>query len=386
VAVSRREFIVQTSQSLAASLLSSVAVTAQRGSGLPSGISSRITEYLDTRIPQLLARTKVPGLAAAVVKDAKLVWRHAYGVADVETGRRVTDDTIFEAGSVSKTVFAYAALKLCDSGVLSLDTPLTKYSAIRPLEDPRVDGITVRRVLSHTTGLPNFRSPNRPLGFAFSPGERWLYSGEGYWYLQSVITDMLGQVDRDRCSMFEADLRVCASDIGEYLKKNLLDPFGMTTSGYLWNDDYERRAAQGHDESGRVRKPRRRADAVANARYAAVGGLHTTASEYASFLLEVLDPKPADSYRLSRMLRDEMIRPQVKVDAQSSWALGWQIPQGPETDLLFHTGDNPGFKAFVLASVPRRSGWIMFMNGDNARPLLQEFLDAKSPLNDLFKS
>jgi hypothetical protein len=51
-----------------------------------------------------------------------------------------------------------------------------------------------------------------------------------------------------------------------------------------------------------------------------------------------------------------------------------------------HTGDNPGFKAFVLASVPRRSGWILFMNGDNARPLLQEFLDAKSPLNDLFKS
>src|SRR5215813_4897848 len=128
MAVTRREFIVQSSQSaLAASLLSSVAVTAQRGSALPSEYSSRVTDYLDTRIPQLLGETKVPGLAAAIVKDANLVWRRAYGVADAETGRPVTDDTIFEAGSISKTVFAYAALKLCDRGVLSLDTPLTKY-------------------------------------------------------------------------------------------------------------------------------------------------------------------------------------------------------------------------------------------------------------------
>ena len=93
--------------------------------------------------------------------------------------------TVFEAGSVSKTVFAYAVLKLCEKGILSLDAPLTTYWSERPLTDPRVDLITVRRVLCHTTGLPNWRSSDTPLGLAFTPGEQWSYSGEGYWYLQS---------------------------------------------------------------------------------------------------------------------------------------------------------------------------------------------------------
>src|SRR5262245_62291917 len=122
----------------------------------------------------------------------------------------------------------------------------------------------------------------------------------------------------------------------------------MTSSGYTWNDDYEARAARGHDTRGRLLDPRRRASAVDAARYAAAGGLHTTATEYARFLIEVIDPKPADEHRLSPAMRDEMIRPQMKVDATSSWALGWQVFHNKYGEILSHGGDNPGFKAFVV--------------------------------------
>jgi CubicO group peptidase (beta-lactamase class C family) len=342
-----------------------------------------IVEYLDTAIPKLLSETRVPGLSMAVVKDSALAWRRSYGTADVEAGTPISDDTIFEAGSVSKTVFAYAVMKLCDRGILSLDSPLTTYWPDRPLDDARVDQITVRRVLCHTTGLPNWRA-SRNLEVAFTPGERWSYSGEGYWYLQSVVTHLLGRVNPDACSTFEDGLRMCATDIGDYLKSNVLDPFGMTSSGYVWNDEYEARVAQGHDEAGRLRRPRRRATAVDAARYAAAGGLHTTATEYATFLIEVLDPKPADDYRLSLRMRDEMIRPQVKVDAASSWALGWQIVHNRFGDILSHGGDNPGFKAFVVASVARKAGWVILMNGDNAGPMIQALVDERCPLNELF--
>jgi CubicO group peptidase (beta-lactamase class C family) len=346
---------------------------------LPGGVA----EYLDKRVPELLAQTRVPGLSIAVVKDGALAWRRSYGTVDVETGEPVSDDTIFEAGSVSKTVFAYAVLKLCERGLLSLDRPLTTYWNERPLDDPRVDLITARRVLCHTTGLPNWRSG--PLNLAFTPGERWSYSGEGYWYLQSVITRVLGHVDPDNCSVFEDGLRVCATDIGDYLKANVLTPFGMTSSGYLWNAGYEARVAQGHDEGGR-RNPRRRATAVDAARYAAAGGLHTTATEYARFLTEVIDPKPPDAYRLTREMRDEMIRPQVTVDASSSWALGWQIVHGKFGDVISHGGDNPGFKAFVVASVPRKAGWVILMNGDNAGPIIQALVEEQCPLNQIFSA
>lgn len=85
----------------------------------------------------------------------------------------VDRDTIFEAGSVSKTVFAYRVIKLCERGVLDLDRPLTKYTPDRILkEDPRLDLITTRHVLSHTTGLQNWRSTKELRRSISTPGER----------------------------------------------------------------------------------------------------------------------------------------------------------------------------------------------------------------------
>jgi CubicO group peptidase (beta-lactamase class C family) len=239
-------------------------------------------------------------------------------------------------------------------------------------------------VLCHTTGLPNWRSSDTPFGFAFTPGERWSYSGEGYWYLQTVVTHLLGRVDPDMCSTFEDGLRVCATDIGDWLKANVLNPFGMSSSGYLWNSDYELRAAQGHDSDGRIRRPRRQASAVGAARYAAAGGLHTTATDYAKFMIEVLDPKLPDAHRVSLQMRDEMVRPHMTVDATSSWALGWQIFHGKGDDVISHGGDNPGFKAFVLGSVAHNAGWVILMNGDNAGPIIQALVDDECPLNEIF--
>jgi CubicO group peptidase (beta-lactamase class C family) len=73
-------------------------------------------------------------------------------------------ETVFEAASVSKTVFAYAAMKLFEKGIMALDTPLTRYTLRQWLEsDPRLDLITARHVLSHTSGFQDWRSGDEPL-------------------------------------------------------------------------------------------------------------------------------------------------------------------------------------------------------------------------------
>ena len=78
---------------------------------------------------------------------------------------------MFEAASMSKPVFAYVVMKLCETGVLNLDTPLTTYTADRFLQDdPRLDLITARHVLSHTSGFQNWRSEQEPLAIHFAPG------------------------------------------------------------------------------------------------------------------------------------------------------------------------------------------------------------------------
>lgn len=321
-------------------------------------------DELGRLIPDLMKEAVVPGVSMAVIRDATLVWHRGFGVRDAATRAKVDDHTLFEAASVSKTVFAYAVMQLWDRGILSLDKPLTTYTTDRILDDPRLDLITARHVLSHTTGLPNFRTRDEPLRIDFTPGERYQYSGEGYWYLQSVVTNLVGHVDPNTCQSYEADLTVCASDIDTYLKSNVLRPLRMDTSSYIWDTSLERHAARPHDEAGKP-LPLSKPTPTDAARYAAMGGLRTTALEYANFLIEILSPRSASPFRLATESRQEMLRPQVEVDDSNDWALGWELHRTPRGTLIQHEGGQTGFLAFAAASVDRKTGYIILTNGAN---------------------
>jgi CubicO group peptidase (beta-lactamase class C family) len=327
----------------------------------PSARWQPLIEYLEKEIPSLLQRAPAtPAAAMALVSDAKLLWSRGFGVTDRMTNASVAASTVFEFGSVSKTVFAYAVLKACEKGLLDLDTPLTKYAAERILNDPRLDLITPRLVLSHQTGFPNWRSTTDPMKIAFTPGTKWSYSGEGYYYLQSALTRVAGHVDAHNCKTFADGLRVCATDFDEYMKANLLVPFGMTSSGYLYRDGM----ARPHTDKGQMIADRI-STAVEAARYGSAGQLHSTVNDYAKFLIEIIAPKPADAHRLNAASLQEMLRPQIKVFGVVSWGLGWAIEQHPGMgDITQHSGDNPGFKAMTAASVRRQSAFIIVTNGD----------------------
>lgn len=344
-------------------LLSLPGCTRRESAPPPSSVRWQpLIEYLEREIPSLLQRTtRTPGAAIALIADAKPLWSRGFGVTDRTTNAPVNADTVFEFGSVSKTVFAYAVMKACEKGILNLDTPLTTYSSERMLTgDPRLDLITPRLVLSHRTGFQNWRSKTDPLKITFNPGGGWGYSGEGYYYLQSVLTQVTGHVDSNDCKTYDDGLRVCATDFDAYMRSSLLMPFGMTTSGYLYRDGM----ARPHDEKGHMLADRKstRVDA---ARYGSAGDLHSTANDYAKFLIEIIAPKPPDAYRLNAASLQEMLRPQIKVFGPISWGLGWAIEQHPGMgDILNHSGDNPGFKTMTAASVRRRAGFIIVTNSD----------------------
>ena len=360
----RRQFLRQTSQ--AALAFSGLPIVARqdrpakpeaRNVGLPDLIAG-----LRRDIPQWMREATVPGAAIAIVKDAKIAWHQGFGVKDAESNAPVTDDTMFEAASMSKPVFAYVVMKLSERGVINLDTPLTKYTSERFLEgDARLDLITARHVLSHTSGFQNWRSDREPLEIHFAPGEKYLYSGEGYNYLQTVVTRLLGQP-------FET-----------YMKARLFVPLGMASSGYVWNDEYARHMARPHDTSG---KPldNKKSTPTGVARYGSAGALLTTPADYATFLINVIDPRPADEYHLSRDGIAEMLRPHVKLEGgqfPASWALGWQIFHNKERDFLYHGGDNEGFHCGAVASVEGRSGFVVMTNGENGTALLRNLITAE---------
>lgn len=313
--------------------------------------------WLGERIPPLMTEFHVPGVSLALIREGIIAKPIVFGVKDAATRQPVDPDTIFEAASMSKPVFAYAVMKLCEKKVLDLDTPLVSYGAPPPLEgDPRIKLITARHVLSHTTGFQNWRSDADPLRIHFTPGERYEYSGEGFAWLQSVVSHVTKQ------------------PIELFMQKYVFQPFGMMSSGYLWNETFTARAARPHDVKGQP-EDNRRSKAEDVARYAAAGALQCTPTEYAKFLREVLVPERVDGARLSAASLKEMCRPQVKEpNAWGARGLGWQLVHTDKGDTIQHGGDNPGFHCFAVASPARRFAIVVMTNGENGAQMMGKFL------------
>jgi CubicO group peptidase (beta-lactamase class C family) len=150
----------------------------------------------------------------------------------------------------------------------------------------------------------------------------------------------------------------------------------------------EKQMAPGHDEKGKPTKLNRKPTGPSVARYGAAGGLCTTPTDYAKFLIEVIDPKPSDAFRLKKDSLKEMLRPQVKVNDSISQALGWGIRHTEKGNLIMHGGGNPGYSCFVVASVERKSGLVIMTNCDNGYKVIDklllgeiiyQFLGAKMP-------
>jgi CubicO group peptidase (beta-lactamase class C family) len=313
---------------------------------------------LDKSLPDLMAKGAVPGLSIALIRDGTTYWVHSFGVRDAKSGQPVTEETIFEAASLSKPVFAYGVLKLVDQGKLDLDTPLTKYLSPPYIEgDDRLEKITARYVLSHRTGLPNWRGDGNALTIRFTPGERFSYSGEGFVYLQKVVEKVTGRA------------------LNDYMTEAVFVPLRMKSSSYVWRDDYDARTATGHDGDGQTREKSRPKEGNAAA------SLHTTARDYALFVDAVMK-----GTGLKPKTVRQMETPQIAVDPECTnctdrapkelsrnvfWGLGWGVQETEQGESLWHWGDNGAFKCVVVFYPKRKIGMVLFTNSENGLSIAQ---------------
>lgn len=352
---SRRQFIRQSGIAVAAalSLRPQLAVCAQSDSvKFKTDVPDKdLIAELQQSIPQLMQEFSVPGLSVALIKDAKISFSRGFGVRSVDTKELVNTETIFEAASLSKPVFAYAALKLCDRGLLKLDEPLSNYLPEPYIaDDPRIKLVTMRHVLTHTPGFPNWRR-NANLNFIHNPGEKFSYSGEGFVYLQAVVEQITKQ------------------PLQEYIKREIFEPFAMPASDYIWREAYNSVTAFGHDPQGKA------SEKMKPARANAAASLHATATEYAKFIVEIIRQNAQNPSHLSKKIKDEMLKPQVKVNDSLAWGLGWGIQQPKTEESYFHWGNNNNrFKNFVVFSEAKKIGLIVFTNSGNGLKLCKKLV------------
>ena len=332
-------------------------------------------------LPRLLELASVPGLALAVVNGSR-VWSRGLGRAIVDPAQAVSQETVFEAASLGKPVFAYAVLRLADAGLLDLNRPLYDYLPISEASNSRMRRVTARHVLSHTTGLPNWRKQSGPLEPATDPGKAFSYSGEGFFYLQRVIESLLDK------------------PFARFMREEVLDPFDMKQSSFVWLPEFESRMAAGYDGQERRLDVQsavgRRALVIAQEwgkplsewRYEdsaravplvnpqwpvlpvymdpnAASTLLTTVTDYAKYLMRLVARPGNPGLELLEATRRAMATPQVRLNSALHWGLGWGIQRDEEGEVLWHWGANNSFRNFVIADPANGRAIVVLTNSEN---------------------
>ncbi len=313
-----------------------------------------------SELEALMREKKVPGLSLVMIENAEIIAHMELGLKNTQKTDLIDKNTIFEAASLSKPAFTYGILTLVEDGKLDLDKPLTEYLCYSDItNDQRINSITARMVLMHTSGFPNWRSKKESLKIHFQPGERFSYSGEGFLYLQKVVEHISGL------------------SLEEYMQKNVFIPLGMTQSSFIWTNDSKK--ANGHNSDGNPIENQR--DIPQNAAFT----MHTTPLDYAKFVIAILKGMVLNSKTIN-----EMLRPQIQVQEGStnsienftgqlsnsvSWSLGWGIQCTEMGNSFWHWGDNGGFKSFILGSKNSNNAMIIFTNGSNGLILISEIIE-----------
>jgi len=325
-------------------------------------------------IEELMERFSVPGVSIAVIRDFDIHWAKGYGTADVETGKPVNTETLFQAGSISKPVAAMGVLKAVQDGVFGLDDDINDILTSWHLDTgdfTRDRPVTPRTLMSHTSGLgdsfgfPGYdpdspipsviqilegKSPSntRPLFMERAPMSLMEYSGGGVTLMQLALADAWGKP-------FE-----------EVLRDDVLLPVGMSNSTFEnpLPAERDRNASRGHDRNGDSRGAKWHVYPEM-----AAAGLWTTAGDLARFAIEVQKSAIGKS---NKVLSPTMVQEMLSPVGVGDFAVGFGIQKLGEGWYFYHSGDDWGFQADLVAHKVHGYGLVIMTNSEQGYALIQE--------------
>jgi CubicO group peptidase (beta-lactamase class C family) len=312
---------------------------------------------------------KVPGLSIALIKDFKIEWARAYGLKDLETNEPVTTETLFQAGSISKSVNAMVAMKKVEQGKISLDEDINSKLTSWKLPENEFTAkkkVTLRNLLSHTAGttvhgfpgyaitekvptLQQILDGTAPANTAavrvdFEPGSRFRYSGGGTTISQLAIMD------------------IEKKPYPEIAKEAVLAPLGMSNSTYSQPlpADWRKKAATGYRSNG--------SEVVGKIHLypeMAAAGLWTTPTDLAKFAIEL---------QLSLAGKSNKVLTKQSVEAMTTAhlddvGLGFFIQRHGKTLYFGHGGADEGFRAELVVSRDKGYGVVVMVNSDTGQIL-----------------
>ena len=350
----------------------------------PSTSIAQVAPQIDAHFRRYQEEAHVPGLVWGIVQDGRIVHLGTSGVQDLESRRPVGAETLFRIASMSKAFTALAILKLRDEGRLSLDAPAETYvPELRGWHYPTADSprIRVRDLLSHVGGFVTddpWGDRQTPLpeaeftqmlraGVPFTrpPQSAYEYSNLGYALLGRIVTNVSGRPYAD------------------YIQQEIMRPLGMSSTGYDVSASPQQRRALGYrwENETWAREPD-----MAHGAFGAMGGVQTTASDYARWVGFLLSAWPARDGPEQGPVRRSSVRELAQglnfpaivrrpgssagaCQQAATYGMGMRLAVDCDAGLtLAHGGGYPGYGSFVLLLPEHGIGLFAFANRTYAGP------------------
>ena len=312
-------------------------------------------QQLDSIFGAAFAADK-PGAAVLVMQGDSVLFEGCYGLADMEKNVPVTPTTNFCIASVSKQFAAMCVLQLAEQGKLSLDDPLSRF--FPNWHSPLLKQVTLRQLLSHTSGIPDARNRadrdfvlhSTDVASAsyidtlsrlnFEPGTQYEYINPTYQLIYQIVPAVMGQ------------------DFEAYVREHLLTPAGMKRTlyfengrtidemahGYQWNDSLQQYVEYDYDEETFFAT---KAD----------GALYTSVREFALWEKALREGKIVSDSTLQLAYTPVIAIPDganYGYQPHTGYGFGFFIQQWPSRPaVVYHTGDNGGFTIYA-GKIPER--------------------------------
>lgn len=322
---------------------------------------------LDNVVPAILKEHGAPGAAIGFVDGSEIVGYRFYGFADIKKQTLFNQNTMFNAGSISKVATGWAVMQLVQDGKVDLDKPINNYLKRWKIPESKFDSqlVTLRNVMSHTSGLsvgpvggwdkPTDKSivdflngDNNAAGdvkLIIEPNTQFLYSGGGYAVIQLLIEDVSEQPFND------------------FMINNVFLPLGMTSTTFEVNEELMRLSATPYDQEGNE-------TSMLYFAATAAAGMHTTTHDLTLFSSALLKDEKG-SFIGQKLLKQKWISELMKPIEVTGNRVSISYFIDKENESVGFSGYNRGWVALTRTIVGRNYGYAILTNS-NISPITNE--------------